>query len=264
MRPARDEASFLRAPVGTYLFVGTSLMWVHSPTLCGSVGWGRPTADDTRAVLRTFDVFERLAPQFDVILDGSAIEKVDAPSLFLLLDWARTRIDELRRRVRLRFGVIADGVPAVTMAGISPALGGPGPVTLVRQAREAFRAVLPDGADALCDEVASLAAAARGLTPLLNKLRPLLDADRGRLLLAGAARRLGISARSLQRELQEAGNSYREEQQASRLRVAESLLGGEDKIATVAAQLGLTETGLTRLVRARTGLTPGELRRRLR
>ena len=50
----------------------------------------------------------------------------------------------------------------------------------------------------------------------------------------------------------------------ARFRVAEQLLGGEDKIAAVASRLGLTEAGLTGLVRARTGMTPGELRQKLR
>ncbi len=69
--------------------------------------------------------------------------------------------------------------------------------------------------------------------------------------------------RSLQRELQAAGLSYREEQQAARFRVAELLLAGDTKLSAVAAQLGLSEAALTRLVRAKTGLTPGLLRQRL-
>jgi AraC-like DNA-binding protein len=58
--------------------------------------------------------------------------------------------------------------------------------------------------------------------------------------------------------------SFRSEHASSRFRAAEELLRGDEKLAAVAAQLGLSEAGLTQLTRAQAGITPGELRRRLR
>lgn len=263
MLPAPDEAGFLRAPVGRWIVVGTSLVWCHSPTLCGSIGWGEPTEEDTRRLVRLLDAYRQLAPRFDVLLDGSAIERVGGPSLMLLLEWTREHFAELTRRIRQRVGVISDGMAAVTMAGIQPVLGGPGDVTLVRQAREGFRLLLPDGGDGLCDELTRLVVEARGLTPVVIALRPLLKHHGGRLSLREAAKALRLSVRTLQRQLREAGRSYRDEQIEARFQLALELLGGDEKIVAVAGRVGLSEAGLLRLVRARTGLTPTELRRKL-
>jgi AraC-like DNA-binding protein len=73
-----------------------------------------------------------------------------------------------------------------------------------------------------------------------------------------------MSTRSLQRQLWQAGVSFRDEQAAARFRCAEEMLRTDDKVSAIAAQLGLSAQGLTQLTRARTGLTPAELRRRLR
>jgi AraC-like DNA-binding protein len=160
--------------------------------------------------------------------------------------------------------VIPAGLPGLALAGISPSLGITDPVILLREAREAFALLLPDGGEALQAEIAALVAAERGVAPLVLALRRELAAAHGSLDLAAAARRLGLSPRSLQRALAQEGASFRTEQADARFRAAEELLRGDDQLAAVAARVGLSEDGLALLVRARTGLTPAELRRRLR
>jgi AraC-like DNA-binding protein len=261
---AADDASFVSAPVGHWRVAGCSLVFAHSPTLCGSICWGRQTADETRAVMRLFDGYSRLAPRFDLILDGSLMDRVEISSMMVFVEWARHNLDDLHRRVRHQAGISAPGLGAYLLAGIVPLLGGPWPFTLVTHRRQAFRLLLPDGGDALCDEVDALVEQARGVPPLVGRLREILAARHGRLSIGDAARALGRSVRSFQRELREAGFSYRQEQHEAYYRRAEQLLAGDDKIARVAARLGLSERAMTALVRARSGLTPGELRNRLR
>jgi len=74
----------------------------------------------------------------------------------------------------------------------------------------------------------------RGLPPLVSQLRDLLARRQGRLSVVEAARALGRSVRSLQRELGEAGYSYRQEQQAVQLRLRfsfQNLVSGKKLVA---------------------------------
>jgi AraC-like DNA-binding protein len=266
MRQARDEESFIRAPAGQWILAGqTVLIWAHSSSLVGAKAWGRPSEEDARRVERIFfGGLQALDLRFDALMDGSAVEVIDPAPLLVFMQSIRDHFTELERRLRQRVGVISGTMEGVTLSGIGPALGGPGPVRILRDAREGFRWLLPDGGDALSDEVDKIASRVRGISPLIHRLRPLLLESEGRLPIDQAAHRLGLSTRTLQRELQAAGRTYRQEQAEARFRLAEQLLLGDDKIAAVAARLGLTEAGLTGLVRAHTGLTPSELRRRLK
>jgi AraC-like DNA-binding protein len=264
VEPARDEASFLRAPVGRWMVAGCSLVWVHSPTLGGSICWGRQTAEETQAVMRLFDGFPQMAHGFDLILDGSLMDAVDPGTLAVFLDWTRKNLDEVVPRLRRYVGVVPPGMIGFVLAGIAPIVGKLWPFKVTQDLRSACRLLLPDGGDALHDELAQLVSQARHMPPVLARLRQLLIAHRGQLSVGRAAQALGRSPRSLQRALQDAGRSYREEQQEARFKVAEELLAGSEKIASVASRVGLGEAALTALVRARTGLTPGELRDRLR
>ena len=264
MRPAKSTDDFMRAPAGTWVTSGTTLLWCHSPTLFGLVCWGSPNEHETAAIMRIMEGYPNLAPRFDALLDASAVERVEPTSLEVMLAWMRIHFDALHQRLRARIGVIPPGLGGLALAGITPLYGGPGPVQLTESAREGFRLLLPDGGDALCDEVTALMMAARGTPPWLLELRALLAREQGNMELGEAARQLGMSTRSLQRALAGAGTSYRNEQGGARFRIADELLGAGEKLSAVAARLGVTDAGLARLVRARTGLSPGEHQKRRR
>jgi AraC-like DNA-binding protein len=102
--------------------------------------------------------------------------------------------------------------------------------------------------------------------PLLGELRSLLRAHDGKLTVEEAARLLGRSTRSLQRELEAvSATSFRDEQARARMAaVAELLAASDDKIAAIAARVGLSAAGLNRLIRDRIGTTVDAWRRRLR
>jgi len=265
MEQARNHAQMRDDPIGRWVAAGTSVVFCPSPTLCGVVVWGRPSADQVRESRALFDAYRHLAPRFDILLDAGAVERVEPDALAELMAWARLHWSELQQRMRSRAGVVPAGIGGMALAGITPLLGGT-PVLVLGSLREAARALLPGDreADALVSELDAIVARVRGVPPLLARLRELLDGERGRLGVAGAARQLGVSTRSLQRELAQAGSSFRAEQSGARFRAAETLLASDRKLAAVAADLGLSEAGLTTLVRAHSGVTPGELRRRLR
>lgn len=77
------------------------------------------------------------------------------------------------------------------------------------------------------------------------------------------AMQLGVSARSLHRNLQEFGTGYREILDEVRLaRARERLQEGDDTVGVIAARLGfLSHQAFLRWFRKNTGMTPGEYRR---
>jgi len=226
--------------------------------------WGRPDLAETRELLAIFSGYPHMAPQFDMLLDASAVDGLELDALGIVLDWLRQNQVVLAEHIRHRVGVIPAGVNGLALSGLTTAIGIQAPVEVLTDPREGFRMLLPDGGDALCDEVHAIVAQCQGVPTEMLALRRVLSEHHGALDLAGAAQQLGVSTRSLQRLLGDAGSSFRVEQADARFRAASELLASDDKLAVVAAQLGLSEDGLTLLVRGRTGQTPAELRKRIR
>jgi len=264
LTPCANRHELFRDPVRRWLTTGHNVIWAYSPTLCGLATWGRADAAETREVLEIFDGYHHLAPQFDILMDATGVEGLELDALGELLAWLRGNPAVFERHLRHRIGVIPGGVPGLALAGLTTAIGIQAPVTVLTDAREGFRMLLPDGGDALCDEIAGLVAECQGVPPMLLALRRVLAEHHGAIDLAHTARQLGVSTRSLQRVLGDAGRSFRVEQADARFRAAEILLESDDKLVTGADRLGLSEDGLTLLVRGRTGLTPTELRKKLR
>jgi AraC-like DNA-binding protein len=264
MEECSDHEELFRDPVGRWMPTGNGLFWCHSTTLCGMAVWGRPGPAETLVLLRILEGYRRLAPRFDVLQDASAVDAIDLEALAVLLAWIREHEHVLRDHVRTRIAVIPPGVAGLALASIAPALALGAPVSIVTDVRHAFETLLPDGAAALHDDVQRLIAATRGVTPIVLALRRALGEARGDLDLPMVARQLGTSVRSLQRQLAEAGVTFRIEQADARFRAAQEFLRTDEKLAAVASRVGLSEDGLNELVRARTGMTSGELRRRLR
>lgn len=261
---AANRQAFFRGLSSRWMTTGHNVVWVHSRELCGVTVWGRPGPAETAEMLAVFDGFPHMAPQFDMVLDATAVEGLDQDAVALVLDWLRSNQVVFDRHVRRRVGVIRPGVMGLALSGLTTASGIQAPVLVTSDPREGFRAISPELGDALHDEVAAIVARCRGVPPQLLALRRALAETHGALGLADAAKQLGVSARSMQRLLAEAGSSFRAEQADARFRAASELLESDDKLATVAARLGLSEDGLTLLVRGRTGLTPAELRKKLR
>lgn len=260
-RRCNDREELLDDPVRRWLSFGSGIFWCVDPALCGFTLWGRPGLDDTRALLRVLDGNDRLAPRFAVLQDGHRMEAVDAESIPVLVDWLARNNDMLRARVERRVAVIPAGAAGLTLLGLQPLLELGGPLTIVTDARTGFTTLRPDDGEALFAEIERIVDEVRGTPATVLALRAALAAAHGALDLRAAARHLGVSVRSLQRQLADAGVTFRSEQADARFRAAEELLQRDEKLLTVAARLGLSEDGLTKLVRARTGLTPGELRR---
>ncbi|MFO0613907.1 MAG: helix-turn-helix domain-containing protein [Polyangiaceae bacterium] len=264
MDQALSLAEFLENPIGRWVAAApTVIVWCASPELCGAVSWGRPTAEDAQAMLDAFHYrHPSMAERFDVVLDGSAIEVIDPDTLGVLIPWLRERREELVRRLRLQIGVVSDTFASATLTGILPLLGETHVFTLSRDRGEAITSLAKDGG-ATAAALDAAVTRARGESHDLRRLRAILRREPIRGTIEDCARELAVSPRTLQRELQASGTSFRDELRDARLAVALPLLiHGDAKVAAVAARVGLSERALIDLIRQEKGTTPGALRKK--
>jgi AraC-like DNA-binding protein len=274
MKICNNHDELFSDPVGRCLPFGSGLLWVYSPTLVGCSLWGRPTRSDAEALVRCFDGYVHLRQvaqqrssehwRFDLVQDGRDIESADPAALEVLATWLRDHQAFMNEHVGRRVALMPRGIPGLTIAGLQVALALGTQLTIAEDAPSAFRMLVPEGGDAVYAEIEQTIAEVRRMTSVMVELRAVLAEAQGCLSLEAAASMLKMSTRSLQRQLWQAGVSFRDEQAGARFRRAEEMLRSDDKVSTIASQLGLSAQGLTQLTRARTGLTPAELRRRLR
>jgi AraC-like DNA-binding protein len=254
--------AFLKATPGRFTVTGSSFVWCASPTLCGAVLWGEQTEEETRSILRIFDQYpHQMASSFDMVLDTRGVERVDPASLAQLFSWLVARRGELVSHLRMQANVIREGPIGFLLTGLLPVARWTLPYRLYYEPAEAFCSVAGEQGLALCAEVETIVERVRGVSPELRITRELLE---GRLdiTLAEVSRTLGISSRSLQRVLTRHGTSFHREVIAARFHRAQTLLrSGDQKVAVIAARVGISERAITLLFRARTGLSPAEWRK---
>jgi AraC-like DNA-binding protein len=265
MRVATAD-DFAREPVGRYVAGDSYLIWVDSPSLAGAAFFGRPDEREIPGMLRLSSLREQWAhPGYDVLIDCSELEPMDTASF-----------TTLRRHVH-------DVAPVTTKLRAVSIIRPPGVAGAIigglfhDSVQPKFRAALfadraegfawlgrADSADeyARLDELMKL----RGAPPPLRALRDHLAHDPVGATLAGAARTLALSERSLSRRLSELGTSFRNEVQRARLRIAEGLLVDTDlKLDAVARKVGFTSrTHFSDFFHRATGETPSDFRARRR
>ena len=266
LRPATVD-ELLAAPVGRYASGRSFVVWVHSPTLCGSAYWGRPDASDFPALIQLYALPRHpdLRPPFDVLIDCAGLAALDVAAFEMLnahlVDVARTAANV--RRVSI---VRPEGLDCATLAGVFHELVGTVfPAALFTERAEALRWLGRVDATARC-AIDDMLDGVRNLAPPLRQLRGYLAHHLEQSSVDAAARALGVSQRSLQRRLLELGTSFRDELARARVSAAEALLIDSDaKLETVARHVGCSSLPqFSALFRRMTGETPSEFRTRRR
>lgn len=266
MRQAADNNAFVQDPVGMWTSAGTSLGWCHSPALCGAVVWGRPDVGQVHQAVGLFEAFRHpsLAPRIVLVLDARSLD-VEMEAFQVLAQWLRARRAELRQRVALQVGIVGGGISALTISGILPLVGDHHPFKVFSDAHAAYVHASQEHGAALHDEVNALVGEVQRLSHDIAALQVLMRQKAGRPEIDTAARQLGMSRRSLQRQLAAAGTSFRAVQQESRYAAAIDMLENTDlKVASIASRLEISERALAALLRSHGGTTPSEYRTRSR
>lgn len=263
LRPASSIAAFLRAPEGHYVRGKHIVYWAQHQGTSGFRVWGAPTKDDVNLLCAAIDPSARRTRALAGIADARDLGAVD-PALFATMrDFVRAHGEVLRDRVRA-LAILRSGTEiGAASAGFFEVVGAPYPVASFTSASEALgwlgvSSNLERDLDAIRSECA-------GTPPEIVALRAVLCEDDGALDLVVTARRLGMSARTLQRRMRELGTTFEDERRKTRVRRAQELLRSSDLSLTKVSELvGCSSPShFATLFRQMTGETPSGWRQRV-
>jgi AraC-like DNA-binding protein len=258
--------AFLRDPVGRYVVGRHYFIWCAALDFTGSVLWGRPEERDTLEIVGVWRALHPTMRGFDVVTDGSRIESIDAAAFDVIARYLRDKLPAYAMSVRRQAIVHPPGLPGAAIAGLLPTIGSYFQWRIFAEPGEGFRWLERKDAEATCARVTALAAHLSGVTPWRRVIGELLRETPDDVTLAHAAKKLGRSERSLQRDLQHAGTSFRAELEAARVELARALLVDTDlKIDAVARRVGCASAAhFATLFRRGAGETPSAYRERHR
>lgn len=231
LSPAPDRASFARAPAGLYR---AGRGWIHfcvNPELYGIVFWGRI---EREAVVRLIDsLVVELDPRVAVhasLVDARRIESVDPTAFEELGRYVEREWSRLARKVSRLALVRPGGFAGAIATGFYSVLQPPYPVRTFDD-REQATAWLGCEAD-LLGELDRAQHDEAGVEPIVARLRRhLRHADR-EVKLETVAKEIGTSVRTLQRQLREAGTSFKDQLAHERVRRAQLLMLDTDASLT--------------------------------
>jgi AraC-like DNA-binding protein len=268
VRSAEGLDDYLRDPIGRYLTGENFLHWYAAPELCGFTLWGRPGEAQIQRLTQVLDV--ELAPALPHVslVDARRVEAPDANGLAVLVTYMAPRIGGFSQTVRRQALLRPEGVMGAVVGGFYSLVTSGYPTRAFAEPLEALAWLgQPEGtAQALMNELNDLVIQQMGQSPLLGELHRVL---RNRLVeanLAEVARGLGMSERTLQRRLREAGTSFQSELNSVQVRTAQTLLLESDaKLTSVAAEVGCASLQhFSGLFRKLTGESPSAWRARHR
>ena len=255
----------VRRPIGRYAIEGNALYWCWDEMLTGCAVWGRPVRADLDRFLSLFDHVrnEFISPTCSFVIDLRALESVDMEEFAALEVGVAERLSAIVQRTGRQalirpgglvgalvegfYGLIGAQVDSTTFVDLGPALS-----WLGRDEPQLVKLV-----DELVGQVAHGGA-------LLARLRAWLGTQRFNATVDDAAVELGMSRRSLQRQLRAMATSFSAQVDLARLAAADALLrDSELKLELVAERVGLSSSqNLSTWYRRLRKVSPSEFRER--
>lgn len=265
LRFAANVDAFRSDPIGACL-VGRT--WVHfcwSSDLWGLVLFGRPDRQDAQVLSRSLGLeFEVGIAAHAFYVDARHLDGVDPDAFSELIALYRDNLVQASA-IYTRLGlIIPEGVEGAIVTGFYGSHEPPFPFRVLRDPKSACEWL---GAPAdLDDHLMAIVAGQRGASTIVLALRNLLVADGAPNDPAAIARALGMSARTLQRRLREAGTSLQKELIGFRVEAAKKrLIESDTPVTVIALDLGFaTPQHFSRQFREATGVAPTEWRTRFR
>lgn len=234
-----DPSAFTGEPARRH-FVGRCFcFWQDEERAFGTIVWGRPMEPDIAVMTRLFEVGgdPRFAGHASIV-DVRGLEAVDVLAFDALLGYLVSRAPAWASNVRRQALVHAGGFAGAVVAGALGVARFSHPVAAFENDDAA--AFSWCALSALAPEVRALRASILETPEIVRRVRAVLRARGQALGVDALAEALGISARSLQRRLEEAGTSLRAERKRHLAREIERLLEGTDlDLTAIAAQVGL-------------------------
>ncbi len=268
MHQAPDETEFFAAPSGRYLLAPGLAFWCDGPPLWGATFAGPMGAAHAERMIGWIEAeFRHDFPPYDTVVDFGGMSAVDEDAFNRFGGWYRARRERQATRVR-RAAVVAPaaGLVASVVAGFSHVVGPLIPWAVCPDLEAAARWLdLPDR-PRLVGELAALRRLAASPPSPLDAVRAQLDRTPAGAAAEEVAARLGLSLRTLQRQLRAAGTSFEQELMAARVRRAQRMLADSDeKLGAVALAAGFaTQAHFNAVFLRVTGEAPGRWRARVR
>jgi AraC-like DNA-binding protein len=263
VRQATSAADFLDAPLGACLQARRWTYFHPHEDFSGYMVWDRPDPSDfdtLAQVLATSHAPE--AKPHPMLIDVREMEAFAADTFERAIRYTRANFASLRRAVTRLAVVRPDTVVGAVAAGFFNVVPAFTRVGLFSEPAAAFAWLGREADASVLDEVKALRTTGLG-SPLLRDLQHLLDAEPS-LAVAEAARRLGLSVRTLQRRLGELGTNLTHESSQARVRLAERLLAESDlSVTEIAFRVGCSSAQhFSTLFRAFRGEPPSAYRAR--
>jgi len=264
LAPTYDVAEFVAAPLGRCIVRPTFAIWCATPDLQGSLLWGtldeRVIAD--MMAIGEFIHHRDIAPARRAITDLREVERADPDMLLGFAAAARARVGNWAGGLQRQALIVPPGLSGMMMSGVLPMAGVEHALHISHDLASALAFVDHPLASASHAAVTAIATATRGPSALIARVRAHLGADLEGASIDSCATALGMSTRTLQRELHRLATSFSDELRHVRIATAEALLVHTDlKIDTIALHVGLGNASrMSALLRRIMNLTAGELR----
>lgn len=235
-----DIDDFVAAPAGRYVAGEHFLYASHSDALFALFVWGRPDAEETRRLIRALhaEVTPHARPH-RTLADFSEVTGIDSEAFAALRDFLE-QVKERQCAVTLQEALIRPaGLAGTVVAGYYLLYPPPYPVKVFTDSREALTWL---GLEApVLGGWCELRDAVRAQSPELAALRALLRSQMAEATLRSSAKHLGVSSRTLQRQLKNGGTTFQRQLDAARLEAARGLLAdSSEKLAAIARLVGFS------------------------
>jgi AraC-like DNA-binding protein len=240
------------------------VLWAAGPHAGGTIVWGDCGAREAEAITAAWDYEARFAVPYDAVVDMSGLTFVEPRGFLVVERDMRRRLPILARRIRRQAIVRPRGMAGAIVAGFYPMLTPSFDWRLFDRAEDAYGWAFGADGSRLVAELDAIVVAEREPAEDLSRLRQAVRESLDETLTLGAiARRVGRSARTLQRSLTQAGTTFRAEIARLRVERARELLEqSELKVESIARAVGLrSPSSFTATFRAMTGTTPSEYRK---
>ena len=264
MIPAPDHAEFLESPIGRCAVGRTFVIWCGAPDLSGIILWGEPDDQDVRDLVALSEYIHHpsMAPERCAILDCRDVQRVDADTLLGFTTAARDRMPVWSSRISRQAVLLPSGLGGILIAGALTSVTPMHPMRVVRGLPQALAFIDHPSGHSSQTAATEIANAARGSSVLVTRVRARLALDLVETGVDDCAAALGLSARTLQRELQRLGTSFSDELRRARVAAAEELLRMSDlKIESIASRVGFgTASRMSAVLRRELSATAGMVR----
>jgi len=262
---AMPEA-FLSDPRGRYVIGRSWVYFCATDGFAGSVVWGELTRRDAEEVVRIAPATTQPPmPPHGGMIDARRVTGVELGAFNAFRRYVESHWEAVGQTVR-RIALIRPG-GFVGAAALGLFQVAPVPYeSRVFTTPGAGLGWLGREDDGLLDELDGIAGPLSGESQIVLRLRDMLETCLHEATPQQAARVLGMSVRSLQRQLKELGTSFSAELESVRLRVAQRLMSESDvSLSVVAQEVGFaSQAGLTALFRKLVDEPPLAWRKRWR